>query len=245
MTSNSNSTVDDPTTSTMSSKDLHDLALKIKPEGDSHDESSCKYCQETRDDHTGGNVSKTYTEEELKIEVAEATKALADRVAELESAKAADEVDARVTELKAEYEEKIADLQKVMDDKVIEAEGAKTELENTLSYLTAEDQAKTETEEAEARKAERVAQVKEASNFPDDYLDANAERWSKATDEEFAAMVEDYKINTAKAEKTEKVEIPAKTELKGTRETSNQESIESPLRLLVNARSAGIDLRRI
>jgi hypothetical protein len=172
----------------------------------------------------GGDMDKTYTEEDLKTAIA---KALEPVQAELEALKAqadADAVEARIAEMKAEHDAAVAALQSQLDEKAAEAQSAADERDNILAWLSSEAQAIAEAEEMAARKDERLAKIKEAANFSDEYIAANVDRWVAMNDESFEATVEAVKA-AAEAAKADAGEAPkpdlAATSMKAERETAS------------------------
>lgn len=158
----------------------------------------------------GGEMStesKTYTEDELTAAVNAAVQAALEPVTEelnqLRAKAADDAVEARLEEMKAEFEGKIEEIQQALDASVIEAQTAKEERDAIIAWLegvaeeTAELAARAEREEA------RLAMVKEVANFPEEFIASQTERWVAMSDEDFEALVDGYKA-AAEAAKTEK-----------------------------------------
>lgn len=205
-------------------KTLHDRLLAEKPEGVVHDEASCPLCAMEAIPHEeipeGGSMSE-FTKEQVDAAVAEAveaaTSALKTQLAELESKQQETEVGKAVSEATAPLNEQIADLQSKLDAEVMArttAEEAKTEVETFWSEAIA---AKTAADEADARKDERLAKLKEvAPEGAHAYLDENADRFAAMSDEDFDARIEEYRTITAKAEPGS--EIPSATALTAARE---------------------------
>lgn len=197
----------------------------------------------------GADMAESYTEAELKAKVDEAT---AEMRAELDSFKAkadADAVDAKVATVKAEYDEKVEALQKDLDTAVLEAQAAKAEKDETLSYLA--DLAAAETAEAEkaARRDERLAKVKEVASFPDEYVDANADRWVELSEESFASLLEDYATVSKAAKETStdhegvSDEALAATAMKAA--AGKPEDAAAARRKVLGFRNMGIDPRTV
>ena len=69
--------------------------------------------------------------------------------------------------------------------------------------------------------------MKTAVNFSDEQIEARKESWSKKTDEEFQALVEDYKAAaeaaSAKSDDGEDEDIP-KSKFDGTRTTAGDDT---------------------
>lgn len=182
---------------------------------------------------------KTYSEADyakLQGEVSELTA----KVAELTKASEESELESRFSEEKAELEAQVADLQGKLDASVLDAENARTELTNIVSYLEAEDAAATELAAAEARKEERVDRVKEVANFPEEYLTENADRFAAMADEDFEKALEDWSKIAPKPEGETKA---PETAMESTRKPANENA--SLLRDVLGVRNRGVDIRRI
>lgn len=238
----------------MDPKGLHDRLLEQMPDGATHNSATCPLCSESLDN--GGNPSgskggasvNTYTEEDLKAAVdkavAEATAATTAKVQELEGAAQQSEVEAKVTAVKAEADEFLAAVQKQLDEKVLEAKAAQDELTAIKAWLDDEKAKQDRESDQAARRDERVAKVKEVASFPDDYVTANADRWSAMDDEAFQTYLEDIKVV---ASKTEGTTVPAKTAMTAARENSGggDGKVGSVLREVLDLRQAGVDPRRL
>lgn len=196
---------------------LHDQLLEAMPEGATHDRETCDLCSAT-DNGKGGTHVKTYTEEELQVALDESNAELTTRLQELESAARASEVESKVEAAKAEVEAEIAELRTKLDTAVLEAQAAKAELESVKTYLAeAADLAVLDAEIA-ARRDERLAKVKEVASFPEDYLEANADRFAAMSDEDFEGKIAEWAMLSPKVPTGE---IPAKTALTGSREVAS------------------------
>lgn len=205
-------------------KTLHDRLLAEKPEGVTHDEASCPLCamEETTTPviPEGGSMSE-FTQEQVDAAIADAvakaTAPLQTRLAELEAAAQETEVGKAVSEATAPLNEQIAELQQKLDAEVMArttAEEAKAEVETFWSEAIA---AKVAADEADARKDDRLAKLKEvAPEGAHAYLDENADRFAAMSDEDFEARIEEYRTITAKAEPGS--EIPQATALTAARE---------------------------
>lgn len=185
---------------------------------------------------------KTYTEAEYN-QLAGTVSSLEAQIAELTKAAEAEAIDARIADAKAELEAQVAELQSKLDTAVLEAEAARSELDSVVSFLAAEQSAAEEAAAAEARKEERIAKVKEVASFPDEYLEANADRFAAMSEEAFEVALEDWKAIAPKSEKTEEELLPA-TAMTAAR-TSTTNSDKSLLREVMGLRGAGIDVRTI
>jgi DNA repair exonuclease SbcCD ATPase subunit len=210
-------------TSMSALKSLHDQLLAEKPEDAKHD--FCPLCAMTEEDlEKETSLTTTYSEEDLKTEVAKATAALETRIKELEASQQVSETESKVAEVKAEAAAELAELQtkldgiqSQLDEKVLEATAEKNRADGMLSWLEGEAKAAEEREAAAARMDERLAQVKAAAEFPEDYLDANKERFAAMSDEDFALAVEGWKTISGKPSSTDG-KIPAETAMHTGRE---------------------------
>lgn len=206
---------------------------------------------EPQEQQEGGTdmADTSYTEAELRVKIDEAT---AEMRSELDSFKAkadAEAVDAKVETVKAEYEEKIEELQKNLDTAVLEAQAAKEEKDTVLSFLEAEDAAKTEAADKAARRDERLAKVKEIASFPEEYVESNADRWSELSEDAFAALLEDYATVSKAAKETEanhegvSDEALAATAMKAA--AGKTDDAASARRRVLGFRNQGIDPRTV
>lgn len=217
---------------------LHDRLLAERPEGAVHDEDACPLCGS--DDDTEGGWMATFSEEELQAAVDaavnEATAPLKSRIAELETQQQRGEVDAATAELK----DKIAELESKLDAAVLEASQAKEEKENLQKAWDDEKAAEAAAKELAARREERLEKVREVASFPDEYLEANADRFAAMDEEEFLARIEEWKTLTAKSEDG----VPKKTALTAARHESNGGG-DSQLNLLREFRRTLTDPRTL
>lgn len=183
---------------------------------------------------------KTYSEDEVAAKVAAAVKPLEDKIAAFEAQDADAEIEAKIAEAVDPLKEQVAQLQKDLDIKTAEAEAAKQEIDDVNAYL-ADEQAKAEEAEArEERKGNRMAQVKEHTNFSDEHVAANIDRWADMEDAEFAGFIEDLKAAGVKPSGESK--IPS-TRLSTAREIASED--EAPASGLRRLRAAGVDARRV
>lgn len=183
-------------------KALHDRLLNEKPADAVHDPAECPLCAMTddttggkpTDDTRGGSMSTTtHTDEELKAAVDAAVAPHLARIKDLEASQQTSEVDAAVAAAKAELEGQIAELQTQLDAKVLEAQTEKERADGITAWL---DEEKVKAEQAalvDARKSERIDKVKEVASFPQEYLDANADRFAAMSDEDFEVALEGWK----------------------------------------------------
>ena len=229
-------------------KELHDLLMAEKPEGASHPADDCPYCKSDADPKEAEEVSVSYTEEELKAKVDEAvssaTKELEAKVKELEEVRSASEVEAKLAEAKAEFETKVSEIQAQLDTAVLEAEKAKTEKEEIVAFLEAEGKKAEEAAALAARRDERLKQVAEVASFPEEYVEANADRWAGLDDEQFAALLEDYKaVGAKKDDEGSDTAPPAGSAMTASRENKGDAKVMSEV--IRGFRTANIDPRTL
>ena len=169
-------------------------------------------------------MSDTFTEEEVKAEVAKAvalaTAALETQVAELRTSQAEENLKAEIAKAVEAKDAEIAALQAQLDTAVLEAEKAKNDHAELVSLL---EQAQADAERAAeiaARKDERLAKVREVASFPEEYLTANSDRWASMADEDFAVLVADYAAVSEKKVVEGESRIPVETAMEGERITA-------------------------
>lgn len=205
-------------------KGLHDQLLAEMPEGANHDSDTCALCSmeeivvaeaevEDTTSMRGGSVT-TYTDDEVKAAVDSATAPLSARISELEAAASAAQTASTVEELEA----KITELQASLDAQVLAVQAAVAERDEIVAWLEGEAKAAEEQAALEARKEERLAMIKEVAAFPDDYLDANIERFAAMSDEDFSVALDGWKAIAGQP--ILKGGIPAVTALHAARESA-------------------------
>lgn len=185
-------------------RQIHDELLAKKPEDTTHDEGNCPFCQSadqsdgTSSSSEGGVMSKTYSQEELDAAIAAAVKPLEETLQEVKAGQEQSEVEQRHAKEKAELEASIADLQTQLDTATLKASEAEKKHDELVAFLEAE-QAKAEAAaEIARRREERLAAVKQVASFPDEYVEANADRWAAMADEDFVAMTDGFKAIASK-----------------------------------------------
>lgn len=188
-------------------KRVHDRLLADRPTDAKHDALSCPFCLMDSIDEGGlradaqpggDEVSdQTYSQADLEAAiakaVADATAPLQSRLEEIDSKAAQEAREAEIAALRTEADQKVSDIQAQLDTAVAEkvaAEQAKTELE---TFLTSEAERQEQEAAIAARREERIAKVKEVASFPDEYVEANAERFAAMADEDFEARLEEWR----------------------------------------------------
>jgi len=215
-------------------KGLHDRLLAEKPDGATHDRDSCPLCAMTEGalDAGRGQVSeRTYTEAELTAAVeqaaAEKTAALEAQVRDLQTAALTTEVSVAVAAAKAEADVVIADLQRQLDEKVLEAATASAEREAITAWLDAEKAAAVEAERIGTVKVERLAKVREVASFPEEYLTANVDRFAAMSDDAFQVALDGW---AAIAKGVSTGGIPKVTSLHASQEMDRSPSTSSAVK---------------
>lgn len=198
---------------------LHDALMAQRPAGASHDEN-CPLCAARNSGAPEGGNVETYTAEEVEAVVAEATASLTARLAAMETAATESAVEARIAAFKAEAEAEIAEVRTQLDTAVLEAGQARGELDATVAYLHEVAESEVQRAASAARKDERVSRVREVASFPDEYLDANADRFAAMSDEDFENRIAEWASLTSKTV-THEGGIPKHTALVAAREISN------------------------
>lgn len=235
----------------------HDDLLANKPEEMSDGEfaalienhkETCPFCNDkliANDDPEGGDMDKTFTQEELDAAVLAAVAPIQAELKSLKDAAAEGEVETRVAEAKAERDQEVADLQAQLDEAVNAKGAAETELANALAYLKAESEASELAELFTAIKVDRKAKIEEVANFPEEYLEANLDRWCEKDEEEFAAMLADWKIASTPKVESAAGETVVETAMKNTRPVETGSNVKEDLANLFSAVDAGINVRKV
>ena len=194
-------------------KELHDLLLEGKPEGADHDKGKCPICSGERDIASQeGNVS------DEAIFTTEQHEQLLSAAVESAKAEATTDADAEVLSLNEQL--------KLAEEKTEAAETKVTEAETKVTELESSNSDRDEAERLGTLADERAELVKAAVNFTDEQIEARKESWAKRDEEEFEALVEDYKAAAeAATEKSgENKKTPTKTKFDGTRTTAGDDT---------------------
>lgn len=197
-------------------REQHDQLLASKPDSMSEGEfaalledhkPNCPFCntdfKAQLDIPEGGDMEKTFSQEELEAAV---SAAVAPIQAELESLKDSAEqsvVDTRVAEAQAEADIKVAEIQDQLEAAVLDAGNARAELANLIAFLEGEKEASELAELAEAIRSDRKAKVEEASSFTPEFIEANLDRWCAESDDDFAARVAEWEVSSVKVAEKE------------------------------------------
>lgn len=212
----------------MGLREIHDELLRQAPAGAAHVAEECPLCgvadstgtgtpvPQTAKETEGGAMSDTFTEEDVKAEVAKAVAALEAQIADLRSSQAEENLKAEIAKAIEAKDADIAALQAQLDTAVLEAEKAKSDHAELVSLL---EQAQADAERAAeiaARKDERLTKVREVASFPEEYLTANADRWAAMADEDFTVLCADYSAVSEKKSVTETT-VPVETAMESER----------------------------
>jgi hypothetical protein len=191
----------------MSEKELHDLLLAEKPEGAHHNEDKCPICLVREEASQEENVAEITQEQHQALIDAAVEKAKDEAVAASDA-----EILSLGEQLAAAKEESESQNVKV------------TELEALIAERDESDRL----DELADERAElvRAAEI----NFSDEQIEARKLSWAKKDEEEFNALVEDYKaVATAKSDENDD-ETPPPSDFDGTRETAGDETTPNTLK---------------
>jgi hypothetical protein len=233
-------------------KAMHDALLADKPADATHDPSECAFCvmtdAEIPDPGTGGTMS--YTEEELKAAVdaavLSATAELVAKVRDFEAAAEASASEQQLEELTAAHEAEKTELQAKLDEAVLQAQTEKERADGIVSWLEDEGVKAEEAALIAARKDERLTAVREAANFPDEYIESNADRWAAMSDEDFEARLGEYKVISGKTGDGKGGDtLPTKTALHASRDERTTTTKASAVKELFALRRSGVDVRTL
>lgn len=231
----------------MDPKELHDLLIEQMPAGAQHP-SDCPLCvepstatKETASEEPEGRYGVTEAELKAALESKDAELAeLRKQVSEFAASKTESELQAKIDAAVAEVQVKHDELQSQLDTAVLEAANEKQKREDLEAFLTAEAEKVAAAAEIASRKEERLAKVREAANFPEDYLAKHADRFAAMSDEDFESHVADWQAASGGVARP-----PKSTGLETTRETAAQHGSPSVLREVMGLRFQGVDTREI
>ena len=188
-----------------------------------HAKSNCPLCTKNvtdlNDPDERGDMEKNYTKADIDEAVAAAVAPLKDELDSIKNSAESAAQEAKLEEVKAEADEKVTAAQAEVDTATLEATNAKTELANVIAWLESEKAAAEQASLLESRKEARIAQVKEAAAFEDDYIAKRIDAWVAMDDEAFDSYLEDWKaIPSAPAmESAAESPAPLETAVEGTR----------------------------
>jgi len=230
----------------MDLKAKHDELLASKPEGVDHDAGNCPYCDSSEE---GGDMSKTYTEDEVKAAVEEAIAPLQAELDAIRASQAEEQISARIAEAVAEKDAEISELRGTIDTLTLRAEKAENDYNEVIAWLEVEKKAIEEAAELAARKEERLAVIKEVASFKEEYIEANIDRWVALEEAAFASLVEDWKaleasrpsVATEAKDDDEIDDVPVATAMEASRDNEGGDKW-SDMRELSRIHLRGVDL---
>lgn len=227
-------------------KEQHDQLLASKPDDVTHDAVTCPFCSEgsleISEEITaieGGDMSKTYTEDELAAAMEE--------LASFKASQDAEEVEARIAEAVGAVEAAKAEVEGQLDVVTAERDAAKTEFDALVELLEEAKRAEEVAAEMAAKRDERVAQVKEVASFTDEYIAERAEKWTAMDDEAFETLVEAIKAtkDAKEVKPSGSTTIPASTAMTATRDDNASVSVKDTRAAVMSMNRRGIDPRTL
>lgn len=239
---------------TLDLKEQHDQLLASKPDDVTHDAVTCPFCSEgsleISEEITaieGGDMSKTYTEDELAAAVAEAVRPVSEELASFKASQDAEEVEARIAEAVGAVEAAKAEVEGQLDVVTAERDAAKTEFDALVELLEEAKRAEEVAAEMAAKRDERVAQVKEVASFTDEYIAERAEKWTAMDDEAFETLVEAIKAtkDAKEVKPSGSTTIPASTAMTATRDDNTSVSVKDTRAAVMSMNRRGIDPRTL
>ncbi len=171
---------------------------------------------------------------------------LSTQVADLLAQASVSEFETKLAEATAAGETKIAELQASLDLQVLETEKAKSDLAELVSAIeTAEADQVAATEQA-TRWSGRLELIKEhASLMPDARIEERKAHWSAMSDEEFAALVEDFKVASATDGAPAPVVPGSATPATAMVAAAGSVARRNPVAEVMNLRFKGVDVRKV
>lgn len=224
----------------------HDELLSNQPEGVEHDAAACPFCNGSfsGEQASEGGVMSTYTEEELATRISDAVAPFEARIRELEASHEQAALEAKLAEVTQPLQEQIDELQTKLDSAILEAETAKTEYATLVEYLEGLKQEEAAQAEFAALKEERLALVREVAAFPEEHMEANADRWARMDQETFDGVIADWKQISEKASK-DLTQVPAETAMQASAPAKSADDGKSLMREMFDMTVRGIDPRKV
>ena len=194
----------------------------------------------------GVTMSGTYSQAELDEAVATAVAPFEAKIKDFEAALTQSELEDRFVTEKAGLESQIAELQAQLDSAVLAAEAAKNEKDSFVAWLEEEAGKEAAALELARIKDERLSLVREVASFPEEYVDANADRWASLSEDDFGALVADWQAIASKTVVTETepvAEIPTATAMIASREATT--GSKSAISEIIGMTHVGQSLRNL
>jgi hypothetical protein len=233
----------------MDLKQEHDELLAQKPEGVDHDASLCVFCNPDLqhngedDESLGGDMSKTFSEDELNAAVQAAVAPVQAELDQLRATLAEGEVEAKVAAVAAEADARVTDLQAQLDAAEVRAQEAVASRDELVAWLDGEREAAELAAAIEFRRAERLAAVSEAGLFSDEHIAAHLDRWVALDDDVFQAQLEDWKAIRASVKTDSDSSALVETAMSHTRVPAIPTQGGSALSALSELKRQGVDPR--
>jgi len=184
-------------------------------------ENSDESNEENNNPSKGGDMTTTFSQEQVDAMIAEALTPMQEELSVLRAKSDAEEVETQIAALTEQYDSEVAEIRSQLDAKVLEAAAATAKYDELVTML--EDAATADAEAAERaeRLESRLAQIEEVANFPEDYIAAQSDRWAAMSDEAFEATLADYTAVAAgmpdfmkkKKKKEDETDLPDKSVL--------------------------------
>src|ERR1019366_6937792 len=207
-------------------KAIHDVLMANMPDDAVHDAKTCVVCSAEPE---GGKVpdgKETYTAEEMQAALDVATTPLLQELARYQSAENTAVVEAAVAAAKAELEGRIDELQADLDLAVLGKQAATDEFATYKADAAAKEKEDEDAKGWDAKKAARTKDAIEIASFPEDYVAANADRWTALTDEVWEERKAEWAAIAPVSGSADRLgtTIPATTALSAARETGHTRS---------------------
>lgn len=183
----------------MTAQEIHDQLMAQKPEGASHDQESCTFCNQQENPSKEDKLAEAiFTQEQHEQLLAAAV--------EKAQQSATTDADAEILAL---------------NEKLQAAENDLKSRDEEITQLKGEISSRDEKDRLDKLAGERVEKVKEVANFSEEQLDARKEKWAKMEDEDFEALLEDYKAVSVPVEQSGEKKRE-KSSFNATRETAGE-----------------------
>lgn len=193
----------------------------------------------------GGDMSGTYTEEDLTVAI---EAAVAKALAPFQEEAALESLAIAFEDAKAPLVAEIDSLKAELDSVVLRANKAEADYTALVTLLEEAQAAADRAAEIAARREARREAVKELS-FSEDYVEANLDRWAAKSDEDFAELLDGWEaVTSAKKEEapapaaTES--IPTTTAMKASRDDKNVDPMAN-VREIQRMGLRGINIRSL
>ncbi len=202
----------------MSQTKLHDLLLEGKPEGAHHNQDKCPICsgrEASQEENVADNNANLTQEQHEALVLAAVEKA--------------------IDEGKTESDAEILRL----NEQLAQANEETESKDATITELNTQIEKRDETERLDELADERAELVRAAKiNFSDEQIESRKESWAKKDQDEFEALVEDYKAVATAKKVVNKTEKPLGNDLDVTRVTAGNDTGPNALRAFFGKETA-------